>query len=250
MNTDPYSSVLEESLQTATKYRSATGLDVPTAVANSVDVLVGWKNVSPLTVLLTSLVKKSVDPEQDIRMHRAELPGGYSGRGLDSKIVTPFLAKNGFPYMKSGSGWLTRSFEQSHPYDLSYPGKVSGRGIKDAFLRAIDSIEREIVDPNALIVYMLQGMIQRRDKETVALSKPTNLTISEIMSYLNRHFASGGSGKARLPVLAVYAVYQQMIGGGGAPTVEKYPATRTCTYTIWNPTHLPTPNPVRWGTLR
>ena len=33
-----------------------------------------------LAVLLTSLVKKSVSPQQDIRLHQIEdMPGGYSG---------------------------------------------------------------------------------------------------------------------------------------------------------------------------
>ena len=230
MKTDPYLDVLKNSLQAASKHEDITKLNISDDVRKHTDVLVEWKHMSPLTVLLTSLVKKAVDPEQDIRRHRAELPDGYSGRGLDAKTVTPFLAKNGFQYMKSGSGWLTRSFEQSHPYDLNYPGMISGRGIKNAFLDVIDAIECGSVEPDALIKYMFWKMIQRRDKENVALSKPTNLTISEIVCCLNRHFSSGGAGKARLPVLAIYAVYQQMIGGG-VPRVERYHATKTCVCT-------------------
>lgn len=226
MNTDPYFAVLEKGFQIASKTENIQALGIPADVMESVNSLVGWKNVSPLTVLLTSLVKKSVNPKQDIRMHRAELPGGYSGRGLDTKTVTPFLAENGFPYMKSGSGWLTRSFEQSHPYDLSYPGKIAGTGIKKAFLETMNAIQCEKVSPHALIAYIFLRLIQRRDKENVALSKPTNLTITEIVSYLARHFSSGGSGKARLPVLAIYAVYQQMIGGGfksrGSISLQKH----------------------------
>ena len=249
MNTEPYLGVLEKSLRAASERTGIPEAGIPADIRRNVDILVGWRNVSPLTVLLTSLVKKSVDPTQDIRMHRAEFPEGYSGRGLDSKTVTPFLEKNGFPYMKSGSGWLTRSFEQSRPYGLDYPGMIAGRGVKDAFLGAIDAIEHEAVVPDVLLVYMFWKLIQRRDRENVALSKPTNLAISEIVSCLGRHFSSGGSGKARLPVLAIYAVYQQMIGGGGA-SAERYPVTGTCYYTIWNHTRLPTPNPARWGTLR
>ncbi len=215
MSLDKHQAVLERSLRDGIKLNRVPKLGIPESVMEDIGVLVQWRNTSPMTVLLTSLVKKSVDIKQDIRLHRSEMPGGYSGRGLDTSKVTPFLAKNGFPYMKSGSGWLTRSFEQAHPYTLDYPGKISGKGIKDAFLRIIDSVERGTVSPEPLIVYMFWLLKQRRDKENVALSKPTNLTIREIVSYLTEHFERGGSGKARLPVLAIYAVYQQMVGGGG-----------------------------------
>ena len=210
---DKYQAVLEQSLQAATKLNEAPEIGISASVMYDVDMLVGWRYRSPLMVLLTSLVKKSVDPKQDIRMHRSDLPDGYSGRGFDTSAVTPFLNKNGFPHMASGSGWLTRSFEQAHPFNLDYPGRISGKGIKDAFLKTIDAVEREVVSPRPLIEYVLWRLIRRREKESVALSKPTNLTIAEIVSYLARHFECGGPGKARLPVLAIYAVYQQMVGG-------------------------------------
>ena len=249
MNVDPYLGILEKSLQTAIETKNIQVSDISTNIANNVNTIVEWKNISPLTVLLTSLVKKSIDPKQDIRMHRAELPNGYSGRGLDAKTVTPFLADNGFPYMRSGSGWLTRSFEQSHPYNLKYPGKISGVGIKKAFLETIHAVECNAVSPDELIVYIFLKLIRRRDKENVSLSKPTNLTISEIILCLSKHFSSGGSGKARLPVLAIYAVYQQMIGvGGGVEMVqvmEKCHVTEIYVYVIWNHIHLPTPNQVQ-----
>ena len=215
---NPYKDVLERSLGAASEHADISTIDIPTDVKRNIDILVNWKNISPFTVLLTSLVKKSVNPEQDTRLHKAGLPGGYSARGLDTKVVTPFLAHNGFPYMKGGTGWLTRSFEQPHPYDLNYPGKISGKGIKEAFLKLMDFMERESADPNLLILYLFCKLIQRRNKENVSLSKPTNLTISEIVSCLTRHFKHGGSGKSRLPVLAIYAVYQQMVIGGGGWT--------------------------------
>ena len=190
--------------------------EIPTDVIKHVKTLAEWSNHSPLTVLLTSLVKKSVNPDQDVRLHQAGLPDGYSGRSLDAKHVTPFLARNEFPYMRSGSGWLTRSFEQPHPYDLNYPGKIKGKdgGIKKSFLKVLDYVESGQADPRQLITYMFKLLIQRRDVDRIPLSKPTNLTISQIISYLARHFECGGSGKARLPVLAIYAIYQQMVGGG------------------------------------
>ena len=232
---------MEASLRAASKDAPTSTMNIPAAVKRNVDTLVNWKHTSPLTVLLTSLVKKSVNPEQDTRSHKAELPGGYSGRGLDTRVVTPFLASNGFPYMKGGSGWLTRSFEQPHPFDLDYPGRISG--VKKEFLGLMDFIEQGTTDPELLIVYLFRRLIQRRDKENVSLSKPTNLTISEIVSCLSRHFEHGGSGKSRLPVLAIYAVYQQMVTGGGAAAAARCRATRTCAFWICSRIPLPILNP-------
>jgi len=65
-----------------------------------------------LTVLITSLVHKLHNPEQDIRLHQENMKGGYSGRGIDTKYITPFMKEVRFPSMAE-SGWLTRSLEQT-----------------------------------------------------------------------------------------------------------------------------------------
>ncbi len=48
-------------------------------------------NRGVLAVLITLLARKLRTPEQDIRPHQAQLEGGFSGRGLDERVVTPFL---------------------------------------------------------------------------------------------------------------------------------------------------------------
>ena len=60
-----------------------------------------------LAVMVTLLLQKLHNPQQDIRRHQAQLAGGFSGRGLDTRVVTPFLRDRRFPYMQGGSGWLT-----------------------------------------------------------------------------------------------------------------------------------------------
>jgi len=82
-------------------------------------------NKAVVAVLLTLMLKKALEPEQDIRSHQQGLPGGFAGRSLDEKVVTPFLKEHNFPAMQSRSGWLTRSLEQKSPYDMYYPGAIS-----------------------------------------------------------------------------------------------------------------------------
>jgi DNA (cytosine-5)-methyltransferase 1 len=60
------------------------------------------------TVLITLLVHKTLFPAQDIRYHQENLKGGFSGRTIDTKFITPTLKELGLPSMAE-SGWLTRS---------------------------------------------------------------------------------------------------------------------------------------------
>ena len=114
------------------------------------------------------------------------------------------------------SGWLTRSFEQKVPYDLNYPGGIKGKGeVKEAFLSVLDAVEKNDVDARDLLTYIFKRLAERRELEKVDLARPTGLTINEISKRLADHFTRGGPGKARLPQLAIYAAYQQMVGPKG-----------------------------------
>ncbi len=165
-----------------------------------------------LAVLITLILKKIISPEQDIRNHQAGMDGGFSGRGLDARVVTPFLKEKDFPYMRGGSGWLTRSLEQNKPYDENYPGQIKPASLKEAFLNVIKEIQQNNGDAYCALMYILSELSKKRDKRTgILLERPTNLYIHQIIERLQKHFASNDKGVARLPVLAVYAVYIQLI---------------------------------------
>ena len=160
-----------------------------------------------LTVLITLLLKKVHEPEQDIRLHQDKLAGGFSGRTLDTRVVTPFLRDKKFPHMAE-SGWLTRTLEQPHAYDLNYPGSISPRGLKDAFLRLIDNVEKkgESVADEYLIVLLL-GLIEARDRNTnLVLDRPVNMSVANVVACLKAHHAVSIEGVARLPVLSIHAI--------------------------------------------
>lgn len=162
-----------------------------------------------LTVLITSLVHKLHNPVQDIRLHQENMKGGYSGRVIDTKYITPFMKGMGFPAMAE-SGWLTRSLEQNLPYDLKYPGKITPSELKAAFLYLLDQIQTHGKFPEIYLLFLFTKLIEHRERITIDLAKPTNLPISVIIEYLREHFESRYSsrGASRLPVLAIYAIYQ------------------------------------------
>ena len=174
-----------------------------------------------LAVLITLITHKIVEPEQDIRRHQSKMDGGFSGRHIDTKIITPFLKANTFPAMAE-SGWLTRNFEQSVPYDRNYPYKVvssKDRLAKEAFLTIIEEIQVNGTSAEEVLYYFFLRLIIKRDSVNIDLAKPHSLSISTIISHLEKHFTYKykGSGASRLPVLALYAAYQCII-----KEVERY----------------------------
>ncbi|MDR0197636.1 MAG: hypothetical protein LBI36_05385 [Oscillospiraceae bacterium] len=170
-------------------------------------------NKGMVTVLTTLLVHKLAVPEQDIRYHQAGLSGGFAGRVIDQNYVTPFMKNVSFPSMAE-SGWLTRSLEQAHPYMLNYPGKITPKEAKTAFLTIIDKVQEKGVSAGDVLLYMFVLLIKQRDNLKVELAKPHTLSISATITLLERHFTANYkdlSGASRLPTLAVYAAYQCMM---------------------------------------
>jgi len=164
-----------------------------------------------LTVIITSITYKVLHPEQDVRNHQASISGGYSGRTFDSKYITPFMKKYKFPSMAE-SGWLTRALEQKVPYDKNYSGAITPKELKPVFLDILDNIESG-ADCISYLSYLFQGLIIKRNKQSIDLAKPTTLAINSILYLLDQHFNSSykAEGASRLPVLAIYAAYQCLV---------------------------------------
>lgn len=181
------------------------------------------------TVLVTLLIHKSLFPQQDIRFHQENLPNGFSGRTIDTRYITPTLKSLGLPSMAE-SGWLTRSLEQPFPYTVEYQGKISGKGIKEAFLNILDFLEVNVESSSKskvaelLVTYLLKTVVETSNKETIAFprmeevaiyqQKKTPVKINDIISALEEHFyckTYTSKGTSKLPVLAIYAIYQLLI---------------------------------------
>jgi len=167
------------------------------------------------TVIITLLTHKTLYPEQDISNHQSHMSQGFSGRGIDTDFITPTLRELELPSMAE-SGWLTRSLEQPHPYNLTYPGKIDNKVVKKAFLGLIDYVQKNPHLAENVLRVMLNKVITLAKSSQVALIpliSPESLNIFSIVSSLEEHFSTkyrvrGGS---KLSVLAIYAVYQSLI---------------------------------------
>lgn len=171
-------------------------------------------NKGVYSVLLTSLVYKSLNPQQDVRYHQANMEGGYSGRSFDTKYITPFLKSKKISWHMKESGWLTRSLEQNLPYDLDYPGKINNKQVKKSFLTILDRVETEKVNVyNMLLVFMILT-INQQEKNAIEIINPIEresvYQINQIIELLNKHFyyPNTGRGTSILPVIALHSIYQ------------------------------------------
>ena len=168
---------------------------------------------SVVAVTITSLLKKIVSPEQDIRLHREEFEGGYSGRSLDTNVVTPWL-KEHFPrFAPKESGWLTRSIEQPRPFTMDFPGKIRNKDVKNAFLSILNDIEENSANPSNYLQCLLFLLLNKYEREMSFISQLAVereqsglLTIDIVVNMLREHFSMRMS--SRLPVIAIYTVYQ------------------------------------------
>lgn len=166
------------------------------------------------TVLITLLTHKIIEPTQDVRFHQSNMQGGFSGRTIDTKHITPTLRKLGLPCMAE-SGWLTRSLEQPYPYYLTYPGNIS-EPVKSAFLRIIDYVEKNPTKAKSLLTYLLFCVIQKNKSEVVFITKidgTDDLTIDSIIAFLEACFTYNYKefGGSKLPVIAFHCIFQQLI---------------------------------------
>lgn len=167
---------------------------------------------SILAVLITSLLKKIEDPQQDIRLHREEFKNGYSGRTLDTKVVTPWLKEHFPKFAPKESGWLTRSIEQPHPFNKNFPGKIRNKEVKNAFLSIIDDVEEKNACAENYLIGLFILLLDKISKEKELVESLTKVkykktvSINLILEMLKKHFSMPQS--SRLPVIAIYSIYQ------------------------------------------
>ncbi len=177
-----------------------------------------------LGVTLTSLVYKIYKPKQDIRNHQEGMKGGYSGRTFDTKYVTPFLKRKLPHFAMAESAWLTRSLEQPRPFNLKFPGKIRNRVLKTAFLKTVDRIQTNSKLASKFLVALLGFMLEATAKDNALFTRvqvDSGITIAKIIDALSLHirhdYGKGVVGTARLPVLAIYSVYNLLM-----PDVKRY----------------------------
>lgn len=169
------------------------------------------------TAYISSLTYKSLHPNQDIRYHKIDLPGGYSGRSFDTKYVTPFLKENHFAGAMKESGWLTRSIEQDAPFDFNFPGKIQKQDVKDAFLWLLDYVEKNPEKAENMLICILYFSIIENETRNNIVVKPvireSDFQIPIIIGLLRNYFEYQYKtrGASILPVVCMYSLYELLV---------------------------------------
>lgn len=187
---------------------------VPATIADALETIVknSHGNKYIFSILLTSCIKKLLTPKQDVRIAQENMPGGYSNRSLDQREITPFLKHFGYTHCEASGLESGRNLERPLPWDLQYACNPRGKGNREAFLGVLNYIETQKGNPGLVAAYLL--WLDRSHKKVTpkTVAAPLEARIEDIMRILTTHFKeSSGQGRSRLPVLALYAIYSELI---------------------------------------
>ncbi len=213
--------ILEKAYHEARKLLSENRADTfNDVIRNDIDFLIAKieKNKSIVAALITSLVKKISDPEQDIRLHRTDFENGYSARSLDTKFTTPFFKKYFPKYANKESSFLTLATRERIKWtkDEGKGLKIRDKKLKDSFLNVFEQIEIGNKNPNEYLTYLFCRLIELSIKDGLVFQSAEEqnedvyvLNINLIIEMLQKHFSEKLS--SRLPVIAIYSVYEILI---------------------------------------
>lgn len=172
---------------------------------------------SLIQVIITSLLKKIINPEQDIRLHMAKFIKGYSARVLDTKVTTPFFKRTFPKYANKETAFLTKATraEIIWNFDEGVKLPLRSKSLVEPFLKLIDKIENQTIDLENCLVYFfakLHLLCQSHEvvfSETLEVANSVNIiNINRVMKMVERHLEEPLS--SRLPVIVIFAIYKQL----------------------------------------
>jgi len=185
---------------------------------NSINVLISNidRNKSLVSALTTGLIKKILDPNQDVRYHRIDFPQGYSARSLDTRVTVPFFKQHFPKYANKESAFLTLATRERIPWTLEEGKsmKIRNKEVKNCFLYIFDKIENGS-DPKEILMYLFSKLQELTSQQQLIFDEALNeidlssiLNINIVLEMLKNHFSMPYS--SRLPVIAIYSVYQEL----------------------------------------
>jgi len=188
-------------------------------IKNSVDIFIQKieTDKSLIQVIITTLLKKIIKPEQDIRLHMAKIENGYSARVLDTKVTTPFFKINFPRYANKETAFLTKATRAEIIWNFEEGIKLPlrSKSLIKPFLELIDKIENQVIDIENCLVYILAQLYLLSQShevvfaETLEVANSVNIiNINIVMTMVERHFKEPLS--SRLPVIAMFTIYKEL----------------------------------------
>ncbi len=213
--------ILEKTFQDAVKLLESDRIkQIPVEIRTDIDYLIEKidSNKSIVSALVTSLVKKILDPKQDVRLHRTDFENGYSARSLDTQVTTLFF-KNHFPkYANKESSFLTLATRERIKWtkDEGQNLKIRDKKLRTSFLNVFEQVEENNQTPDIYLKYLFAKLVKLSESETNLFELTTSqsldiaaLNIQLVLEMLKKHFAVKLS--SRLPVIAIYSIYEILL---------------------------------------
>ncbi len=213
--------ILEKAFQNAVKFIESDQIKtISPEIRTDIDYLIVKidSNKSIVSALVTSLVKKILEPAQDVRLHRTDFEGGYSARSLDTKVTTLFFKDNFPKYANKESSFLTLATRERIKWtkDEGQNLKIRDKKLRTSFLNVFEEIEQNKQNPEIYLQYIFAKLIKLSEKEGILFKiaeeqsrELSLLNIHLVLEMLREHFATEMS--SRLPVVAVYSIYEILL---------------------------------------
>ncbi len=176
-------------------------------LAGKVALLGSIKNAAR-GVALTLTAYKLVAPEQDVRSHKADHPGGFSARAFDTRVTVPFLMAHTLPRSVE-SHWLSQTFSFAGPYLPGTVLRTQPKAAGELLVEVVDAVNAASANQaEAVLVGLLMQLIKIRNADKVVLTRPKDLPIHMVRKLVEAHLAGPYKANApRLPQLVIHAVY-------------------------------------------
>ncbi len=219
--------ILEKAFQDAVNPVESDKIkQIPNEIRKDADYLIEKidSNKSIVSALVTSLVKKILEPTQDVRLHRTDFDGGYSARSLDTAITTLFFKKHFPKYANKESSFLTLATRERIKWtkEEGQNLKIRNKKLRESFLNIFEHIEGNKKNPKIYLTYIFAKLIKLSESEAnlfeLAISQSQDiaaLNIQLVLEMLKKHFAAKLS--SRLPVIAIFSIYEILL-----PKFERY----------------------------
>lgn len=176
---------------------------VPQPVMQACDVIFRSETQAYREVLLGCIVARVLDRRVNVRQPYARQgPNAFGGRGLDERVINPFLHAHDIP---SSRGPYLSVFRRSVQFDNATRGGVRDQQGYDALLVVLDYLERIVDDAplNALLRFVLRQFAELREAAQVPVVRLQRLSLSQYNVLIGGLLETPSGG--RFPVLLVQA---------------------------------------------
>ncbi len=209
--------ILEETLEKVIRDLDKSHVD-DVARREQIDYICrNLQNRAGVRFLMACLLAKLHQPNLDIRMPYKEIGGDdcYSGRHYDERYITSFVEEHELPCNVT-TAFLTPAF-RNHEVMLSKNVTLMGRPreLYEYVLSLLDDVARKRISPQDLLCEIVRILIIKRNEQKTRMesllanlkqSDPSQLTVNDIVSVVERHLDQPNS--SRLPVLVFHVIYR------------------------------------------